>query len=298
VEVATSQAVAAAKSIQGLTSAFAAGGPAGIATGIAYSVALAASIASIIAGVSNAFGSIPGYKTGTEYIQGPGTETSDSILVRTSKGERIVDASSNKKIGETKNKDLPRLLEIGKELERLVKNSDYREIIKTGLKEKFTKVDKSENVQVSKTKSNYVRIELGGQTMLIREDKLRTALSNTETIKEKVENTKELVRANMTHFKTDFATTKTEKIRESLVPILTPERSTLLRVIPSDTETRQREDVTIKLESLGNKIESGLKEMGKRIADIQVMVDFNEDGMIATQRRREKDRIRTQNIKL
>ncbi|MBK8643821.1 MAG: hypothetical protein IPN15_16950 [Saprospiraceae bacterium] len=37
-------------------------------------VALAASIASIIAGVSNAFGSIPGYKTGTEYIQGPGTK--------------------------------------------------------------------------------------------------------------------------------------------------------------------------------------------------------------------------------
>lgn len=303
VEVATSQAVAAAKSIQGLTSAFAAGGPAGIATGIAYSVALAASIASIIAGVSNAFGSIPGYKTGTEYIQGPGTETSDSILVRTSKGERIVDASSNKKIGETKNKDLPRLVEKGKEVERLVKNSDYREIIKTGLKEKLTnnvlsKSDKSEKVQVSKTKSDYVRIELGGKSMLIREDKLRTALSNTETIKEKVENTRELVRANMTHFKTDFATTKTEKIRESLVPILTPERSTLLRVIPSDTEKIQREDVTIKLESLGNKIESGLKEMGKRIADIQVMVDFNEDGMIATQRRREKDRIRTQNIKL
>jgi len=327
VEVATSQAVAAAKSIQGLTSAFAAGGPAGIATGIAYSVALAASIASIIAGVSNAFGSIPGYKTGTEYIQGPGTETSDSVLVRTSKGERIVDASSNKKIGETKNKDLPRLVEKGKEVERLVKNSDYREIIKTGLKERLSnsekssnsekfgisekltnnvltnmdksKIDKSEKVQVSKeTRSDYVRIELGGQSMLIREDKLRTALSNTETIKEKVENTRELVRANMTHFKTDFATTKTEKIRESLVPILTPERSTLLRVIPSDTETRQREDVNIKLESLGNKIESGLKEMGKRIADIQVMVDFNEDGMIATQRRREKDRIRTQNIKL
>ena len=304
VEVATSQAVAAAKSIQGLTSAFAAGGPAGIATGIAYSVALAASIASIIAGVSNAFGSIPGYKTGTEYIQGPGTETSDSILVRTSKGERIVDASSNKKIGETKNKDLPRLVEKGKEVERLVKNSDYREIIKTGLKEKLTnnvlsKSDKSEKVQVSKeSRSDYVRIELGGQSMLIREDKLRTALSNTETIKEKVENTRELVRANMTHFKTDFATTKTEKIRESLVPILTPERSNLLRVIPSDTEKIQREDVTIKLESLGNKIESGLKEMGKRIADIQVMVDFNEDGMIATQRRREKDRIRTQNIKL
>lgn len=304
VEVATSQAVAAAKSIEGLTSAFAAGGPAGIATGIAYSVALAASIASIIAGVSNAFGSIPGYKTGTEYIQGPGTETSDSILVRTSKGERIVDASSNKKIGETKNKDLPRLVEKGKEVERLVKNSDYREIIKTGLKEKLTnnvlsKSDKSEKVQVSKeSRSDYVRIELGGQSMLIREDKLRTALSNTETIKEKVENTRELVRANMTHFKTDFATTKTEKIRESLVPILTPERSNLLRVIPSDTEKIQREDVTIKLESLGNKIESGLKEMGKRIADIQVMVDFNEDGMIATQRRREKDRIRTQNIKL
>lgn len=303
VEVATSQAVAAAKSIQGLTSAFAAGGPAGIATGIAYSVALAASIASIIAGVSNAFGSIPGYKTGTEYIQGPGTETSDSVLVRTSKGERIVDASNNKKIGETKNKDLPRLVEKGKEVERLVKNSDYREIIKTGLKEKLTnnvlsKSDKSEKVQVSKTKSDYVRIELGGQSMLIREDKLRTSLSNTETIKEKVESTRELVRANMTHFKTDFATTKTEKIRESLVPILTPERSNLLRVIPSDTEKIQREDVTIKLESLGNKIESGLKEMGKRIADIQVMVDFNEDGMIATQRRREKDRIRTQNIKL
>lgn len=327
VEVATSQAVAAAKSIQGLTSAFAAGGPAGIATGIAYSVALAASIASIIAGVSNAFGSIPGYKTGTEYIQGPGTETSDSILVRTSKGERIVNASINKKIGETKSKDLPRLVEKGKEVERLVKNSDYREIIKTGLKERLSnsekssnsekfgisekltnnvltnmdksKIDKSEKVQVSKeTRSDYVRIELGGQSMLIREDKLRTALSNTETIKEKVENTRELVRANMTHFKTDFATTKTEKIRESLVPILTPERSTLLRVIPSDTETRQREDVNIKLETLGNKIESGLKEMGKRIADIQVMVDFNEDGMIATQRRREKDRIRTQNIKL
>jgi hypothetical protein len=130
VEVATSQAVSAAKSIEGLTSAFAAGGPAGIVTGIAYSVALAASVASIIAGISNAFGDIPGFKTGTEYINGPGTETSDSVLVRTSKGERIVDASSNKKIGETKNKDLPRLVEKGKEVERLVKNSDYREIIK------------------------------------------------------------------------------------------------------------------------------------------------------------------------
>ena len=124
--------------------------------------------------------------------------------MRTSKGERIVDASSNKKIGETKNKDLPRLVEKGKEVERLVKNSDYREIIKTGLKERLSnsekssnsekfgisekltnnvltnmdksKIDKSEKVQVSKeTRSDYVRIELGGQSMLIREDKLRTA---------------------------------------------------------------------------------------------------------------------------
>jgi len=111
-----------------------------------------------------------------------------------------VDASSNKKIGETKNKDLPRLVEKGKEVERLVKNSDYREIIKTGLKERLSnsekssnsekfgisekltnnvltnfdnsKIDKSEKVQVSKeTRSDYVRIELGGQSMLIREDK-------------------------------------------------------------------------------------------------------------------------------
>jgi len=318
VEVATSQAVSAAKSIEGLTSAFAAGGPAGIVTGIAYSVALAASVASIIAGISNAFGDIPGYKTGIEYINGPGTETSDSVLIRASKGERVVDAPNNRKIGETKNNDLPRLVEKGKEVERLVKNNDYREIIKQGLKEnstnnnrtnfvqteKLTKIDKSksDNSLISESKTNrsdYVRIELGGQSILVKESKLKEALQKTETISEKVNNSRELIRANVSNFlKNNFATTKTEKIKESLVPVLTPERSTLLRVIPQQSEARQRDDLNLKMEVLGTKIESGLKEMGKRIADIQVMVDFNEDGMIATQRRREKDRIRTQKLKL
>ena len=51
----------------------------------------------------------PSYATGTEYINGPGTGTSDSIWARVSKGERIVPAAINAELGGISNVDLPKL---------------------------------------------------------------------------------------------------------------------------------------------------------------------------------------------
>lgn len=40
---------------------------------------------------------LPAYRTGTSFLKGPGTETSDSILIRASLGEAIVPANKNKR---------------------------------------------------------------------------------------------------------------------------------------------------------------------------------------------------------
>jgi len=53
---------------------------------------------------------IPKFAKGTEYVQGGGTETSDSVPAMLSRGERVIDAKTNKLLKGIPNKMLPQLL--------------------------------------------------------------------------------------------------------------------------------------------------------------------------------------------
>lgn len=98
--------------VAGATQAAEAGGP-------AYPFLLAGYVASGIATVLGAIANakavlsqaeVPAYAKGTEYVNGPGTSTSDSIYARLSKGERVVDAATNAQLGGIPNAMLPKLL--------------------------------------------------------------------------------------------------------------------------------------------------------------------------------------------
>jgi len=77
-----------------------------------------AAIASIIATVAStatqiaiiASTKIPKFAKGTEFVQGSGTETSDSVPAMLSRGERVIDAKTNKLLKGIPNKMLPQLL--------------------------------------------------------------------------------------------------------------------------------------------------------------------------------------------
>ena len=75
---------------------------AGIASAAILSGLVKATFSGIKAGVSN-------FAEGTEYVEGPGTETSDSIPAMLSKGERVVPAKINKLLGNISNEDLIQL---------------------------------------------------------------------------------------------------------------------------------------------------------------------------------------------
>lgn len=53
---------------------------------------------------------IPKFAKGTEFVQGGGTETSDSVPAMLSRGERVIDAKTNKLLKGIPNKMLPQLL--------------------------------------------------------------------------------------------------------------------------------------------------------------------------------------------
>lgn len=53
---------------------------------------------------------IPKFAKGTEYVKGGGTETSDSVPAMLSKGERVIDAKTNKLLKGIPNKMIPELL--------------------------------------------------------------------------------------------------------------------------------------------------------------------------------------------
>lgn len=53
---------------------------------------------------------IPKFAKGTEYVKGGGTETSDSVPAMLSRGERVIDAKTNKLLKGIPNKMLPQLL--------------------------------------------------------------------------------------------------------------------------------------------------------------------------------------------
>lgn len=77
----------------------------------AYFVALATTAASTAAQVAIiAAQKIPKFAKGTEFVQGGGTETSDSVPAMLSRGERVIDAKTNKLLKGIPNKMLPQLL--------------------------------------------------------------------------------------------------------------------------------------------------------------------------------------------
>jgi hypothetical protein len=47
-----------------------------------------------------------GFRNGTEFVEGPGSSTSDSISARLSVGERVVDAQTNQALGGISNEEL------------------------------------------------------------------------------------------------------------------------------------------------------------------------------------------------
>ena len=53
---------------------------------------------------------IPKFAKGTEFVHGGGTETSDSVPAMLSRGERVIDAKTNKLLKGIPNKMLPQLL--------------------------------------------------------------------------------------------------------------------------------------------------------------------------------------------
>lgn len=113
-EILQSNAVAAAKSIEAISTAFAAGGPAGIITGIATSIALAAQIGAIVSTVRNSFGDLPAFFEGTELISADHrfrgnkvTNGRDGYVFRGDGTERMVEGAINSKLNGFPNALLP-----------------------------------------------------------------------------------------------------------------------------------------------------------------------------------------------
>lgn len=97
-QILINQAITISESVKAIATAFGTAGPLGIIAGIATSAALGIALASAASSVSGLFGSLPAFAKGTEVLDGKGTGTSDSILARLSKGERVTDAATNKKV--------------------------------------------------------------------------------------------------------------------------------------------------------------------------------------------------------
>jgi len=114
IEILSSNAVAAAKSIEAIANGFAAGGPAGIITGIATGLALAAQIAAIVTTVKNSFSDIPAFFEGSELISADPRFRSnkvsngrDGYVFRGDGTERMVDGTINSKLNGFPNYMLP-----------------------------------------------------------------------------------------------------------------------------------------------------------------------------------------------
>jgi len=117
--------------------------PAAIANIIVTTAATAAQVAVI------ASQKIPKFAKGTEYVQGAGTETSDSIPAMLSKGERVIDAKTNKMLKGIPNSMLPELLVPSKTV--ISKGMDYDKLAKTLSKE----LAKSPQMRVSFDKEGF-----------------------------------------------------------------------------------------------------------------------------------------------
>lgn len=84
--------------------------------GIASSAILISAITAAFAGVK---AKVQNFATGSEYVNGAGTETSDSIQANLSKGERVVPANINRQLMGIKNRDLPNIVQNGMNTQRM-----------------------------------------------------------------------------------------------------------------------------------------------------------------------------------
>lgn len=116
VQIAINNALSASEAIKVVLESASKDPTGGLLTAVRVASILAL-IGSTVIGINSAFASVPAFKEGTDYVQGPGTETSDSITARLSKGERVVNAYQNKDLrsmGIITNKDLVEYAKLGK----------------------------------------------------------------------------------------------------------------------------------------------------------------------------------------
>lgn len=93
-----------------------AGGIYGIVLGVAGLAFVIAKIAAVRAQAKAAAADVQGFREGTEFVEGPGTSKSDSINARLSRGERVIPADINEKMGGRRltNKELLVYYELGR----------------------------------------------------------------------------------------------------------------------------------------------------------------------------------------
>lgn len=116
VQIAINNALSASEAINVVLESASTDPTGGLLTAVRVASILAL-IGSTVIGINSAFASVPAFKEGIDYVQGPGTETSDSITARLSKGERVVNAYQNKDLrsmGIITNKDLVEYAKLGK----------------------------------------------------------------------------------------------------------------------------------------------------------------------------------------
>lgn len=116
IQIAINNALSASEAIKVVLDSASTDPTGGILTAVRVASILAL-IGSTVLTLNSAFSSLPAFKEGTDYVQGAGTETSDSITARLSKGERVVNAYQNKDLrsmGIITNKDLVEYAKLGK----------------------------------------------------------------------------------------------------------------------------------------------------------------------------------------
>lgn len=109
------QAVELTLSVAKLISAEASKGLIGLVLALGGIAIISRIMAASRAQAASEAGKTAAYATGTEYVEGAGTETSDSISARLSRGERVMTAKDNRKLGgrKLKNEDLVKYALIG-----------------------------------------------------------------------------------------------------------------------------------------------------------------------------------------
>jgi len=121
IELSINNALAASKTAVGIADAIKAGFPAALLA-VPLMIGLISQVGGSILAINNAFSAVPGFAEGTDYVHGPGTGKSDSIIARLSKGERVVDSETNSKMAGVSNSMLPEAVDLYKNAPRIKKD--------------------------------------------------------------------------------------------------------------------------------------------------------------------------------